>query len=218
MYVPLRTAAKHYSVSKQTISIWADKGDLEFITLPSGQRRFRVRGDGNTDATSRDAEPGTSREKIKICYCRVSSHGQKDDLVRQIEYMRDKYPGSEIYSDVGSGLNWKRNGLKTVLRRCLQGDVEQVAVAHRDRLARFGYDIIEYIMGQCGVALLCDHEQVHRSKESELVDDILSIITVFSARIHGQRNYSSRAKDHTGPDPGSTSQTVAVDGMLSGDV
>jgi predicted site-specific integrase-resolvase len=216
MYVPLRTAAQHYGVSKQTISIWADNGNIEFTTLPSGQRRFRVRGAGNTDAAT--AEDQNTKTKIKICYCRVSSHGQKDDLARQIEYMRAKYPGSEVYSDIGSGLNWKRNGLKAVLRRSLQGDVEQVAVAHRDRLARFGFEILEYILGQCGVKLLCDHEPVHRSKESELVDDILSIVTVFSARIHGQRHYTARKTSDIEPDAGGAPETEAMAGVLSCDV
>jgi putative resolvase len=217
MYVPLRTAAQHYGVSKQTISIWADNGNIEFTTLPSGQRRFRVRGAGNTNAATAD-DQDTIKKKIKICYCRVSSHGQKDDLSRQIEYMHAKYPDSEVYSDIGSGLNWKRNGLKAILRRCLQGDVEQVAVAHRDRLARFGFEILEYILGQCGVKLLCDHEPIHRSKEAELVDDILSIVTVFSARIHGQRHYTTRKTGDTKPDTGSPPETEAVDGLLPCDV
>lgn len=216
MYVPLRTAAKHYNVSKQTIVIWAEKGDLDFIALPSGQRRFRIRGDGNTQLTT--AVTDQPRAKVNICYCRVSSNGQKDDLKRQIEYMRIKYPGWEICSDVGSGLNWKRTGLKTVLRRCMQGDVGAVAVAHRDRLARFGYELIEYVLEQCGVKLLCDHEAVHVSKESELVEDILSIVTVFSARIHGQRHYKKGAACHSEPDTGGAPHADHVDGVLSGDI
>lgn len=214
MYVPIRVACKHYNVSNQTIRAWAERNEIEFITLPSGQRRYKVRGDGNTDSIAKQQD----KEKINVCYCRVSSNGQKEDLQRQVEYMRQKYPGWIIYTDIGSGLNWKRHGLKTVLRRCLLGDVEKVAVAHKDRLARFGYELIEYILAQCGVELLCDYEGAHKSKEAELVDDILSVVTVFSARIHGGRHYHSNQKTCPPPGEGSRAEIETVDGMLQVDV
>lgn len=217
MYVPVRTASKHYNVSKQTIRAWADKDAIEFIALPSGHRRYKIKGDGNTAETNA-REPEEKEEKVNVCYCRVSSSGQKDDLRRQVEHMQRKYPGWVVYTDVGSGLNWKRKGLRTVLRRCLLGDVGKVAVAHKDRLARFGYEIFEYILGQCGVQLLCDYEETHKSRESELVDDILSIVTVFSARIHGGRHYDANAKANSSPDPGSCEQVEAVDRVLQVDV
>jgi predicted site-specific integrase-resolvase len=197
MFVPLRTAAKHYNVSKQTISAWATKGYLDFTVLPGGHRRFRIRGDGNLD---------------------IREDGQKEDLERQIAYMRQKYPGWEIVSDVGSGLNWKRTGLRTILRRCVQGDIGCVAVAHKDRLARFGYEIIEFILGECGVQLRCDDSGTHVSKERELVD-ILSIVTVFSARIHGQRHYNQKdPKDRPRPTKRSRTETEGVDGVLQENV
>lgn len=224
MFVPLRVAAKHYNVSKQTISAWASKGDLEFTVLPGGHRRFKIKGDGNVDV-----KEAPRKEKVDVCYCRVSSSGQKEDLQRQIAYMQRRYSGWEIASDVGSGLNWKRKGLKTLLRRCMQGDIGQVAVAHKDRLARFGYQIIEYMLGECGVKLLCDDSEIHVSKEQELVDDILSIVTVFSARIHGQRHYETsnarkskdRQEDPEGHPESSKrrrTETHEMDGMLQEDV
>jgi predicted site-specific integrase-resolvase len=212
MYVPIRLAAKHYSVSDQTIRAWGEKGKLEFISLPSGQKRYRIRGHGNVDV-----QPDTpkEKEKVNVCYCRVSSSGQKEDLLRQIQYMQNKYPGWVIYTDIGSGLNWKRKGLKTLLQRCMLGDVQKVAVAHKDRLARFGYELIEYIMAQCGVQLLCDHENDHKSKESELVQDILSIVTVFSARIHGSRHYNNKdPKTDSVPKKRGREEVNDVDGVL----
>lgn len=217
MYVPLRDAAKHYNVCKQSIAAWAERGDIEYIQLPSGQRRYRINGNGNT-VVQATATAKETKEKVGICYCRVSSHGQKEDLRRQVAYMQEKYPGFEIYTDVASGLNWKRQGLRTVLRRCLQGDVATVAVAHKDRLARFGYEILEFMLAQCGVQLLCDHQTVHTSRESELVDDILSIVTVFSARIHGQRSYHSSTKNHPETASGSDQQVDAMDGVLQVDL
>jgi putative resolvase len=216
MFVPLRVAAKHYNVSKQTISAWADRGNIEFVLLPGGHRRFKIRGDGNLDVRNSEQK----KEKVDVCYCRVSSSGQKEDLERQIAYMRRKYPGWETVSDVGSGLNWKRSGLKTLLRRCVQGDVGRVAVAHKDRLARFGYEILDFVLAECGVQLLCDDSETHVSKERELVDDILSIVTVFSARIHGQRHYDGQknSKDHPPPAKRRREEAESVDGVLSKDV
>lgn len=214
MYVPIRTACQHYNVSSQTIRAWAAKDEIDFINLPSGQRRYKVRGEGNTSSITKEPE----KEKINICYCRVSSNGQKEDLQRQVEYMRQKYPGWIIYTDIGSGLNWKRQGLKTILRRCLLGDVQKVAVAHKDRLARFGYELIEYIMAQCSVELLCEYEGAHKSREAELVDDILSIVTVFSARIHGGRQYQKNQKGDSSPQKRSCAEIETVDGELQVDV
>lgn len=215
MYVPLRIASKHYGVCKQTVMQWACSGTVDFIDLPSGQRRYRIRGSGNTTfAEEKDAET----QKANVCYCRVSSQGQKDDLERQVQYMRSKHPGWEIVTDIGSGLNWKRKGLKAVLRRCMQGAVAKVAVAHKDRLSRFGYEILEFVMGECGVALLCDDQDVHRSKETELAEDILSIVTVFSARIHGQRHYKTSAKSDPPAVQGGPCEAQTVDGSVSTDV
>lgn len=206
MYVARRKAAEHYGVSKQTIAAWAGDGKLQFVRLPSGQRRYYI---GNV-GRSQEA-PG---EKKKICYCRVSSQGQKEELRHQIEYMRRKYPGWEILSDVGSGLNWKRKNLRALLQRCMQGDVEAVAVAHRDRLARFGYDILDFILAQRGVKLVCDSDDDHKSKEQELVEDILSIVTVFSSKIYGQRKYKKNPEAEAATDQGSGNDPETVAGML----
>lgn len=186
MYAARTKAAKHYGVSGQTIVTWAKNGTLDFKTLPSGQRRYKI---------DVDEEDSGEKKKKKVCYCRVSSNGQKDDLERQIKYMRDKYPGWTIMSDIGSGLNWNRKNLKTILQWSLQGDVEKIAIAHRDRLARFGFEIIEFMLAQKGVRVICDSHDDHKSKEQELVEDILSIVTVFSSKIYGRRNYGHKKAD-----------------------
>jgi predicted site-specific integrase-resolvase len=130
-----------------------------------------------------------------VCYCRVSSAGQKDDLQRQVEYMSTKYPGFEIITEIASGLNFHRKKLQAILRSTLQNEIETVVVAHRDRLARFGYPLIQFIFQQQGVELLCDDEDDHKSKEEELVEDILAIITVFSSRVYGARKYKKGHKN-----------------------
>lgn len=180
MFVTRSQAAKYYGVTGQTIAKWADSGRIESVRQPSGQRRYWI-----DPVLLLRAPP----EKRRICYCRVSSSGQKDDLCRQVEYMRRRYPGWDIVTDIGSGLNWKRKGLKAILRLALQGNVSEVVVAHRDRLSRFGFELIEFILEEQGVRLLCDARNDHTTREQELVEDIISIVTVFSAKIHGARKY-----------------------------
>ncbi len=134
-----------------------------------------------------------SRHSI-ICYCRVSSKKQRDDLARQVVYMRENFPKAEIVSDIGSGLNYKRPGLKTILDRLMCGEKLTIVVAHKDRLARFGTELIEHLVNTNGGELLVLNKTVH-SPEQELTQDLLAILTVFSCRMHGLRRYTDKIKE-----------------------
>lgn len=215
-YVPLRRASEFYMVSKQTIGVWADNGTIDYMYLPSGQRRYKIEPNLRKLSDSNSITKGN--EKVHIAYCRVSSHGQKEDLERQVEYMHTKYPECEIVTDIGSGLNWKRKGFRSILRRCMQGKVESVVVGHKDRLCRFGYEIFEFILGQCGVRLSCDASDDHKSREQELVDDILSIVTVFGSKIYGARKYCVQdhgcSKSEVGSESHAETNAETLDGNL----
>ena len=87
-------------------------------------------------------------EKKKICYARVSSEKQKEDLDRQCEYLRQKCPDHELIKDIGSGLNWKRKGFTSILERSYQRDIEEVVVTHKDRLCRFAFELVEWIFSK----------------------------------------------------------------------
>ena len=87
-----------------------------------------------------------SRANTVVCYCRVSSAQQRGDLGRQVAQMRELYPDAEIVTDVAGGLNWQRKGLLSILERLHRGDKLDVVVAHRDRLARFGFELIEWLV------------------------------------------------------------------------
>jgi predicted site-specific integrase-resolvase len=145
-----------------------------------------------------------NKEKHKVVYARVSSRNQKDDLQKQIEFLRTRYPTYELVEDIGSGLNFKRKGFTALLGRVLQGDVSEIVVAHRDRLCRFGFDLIESIAtkNNCKLVVLDDSKQ---SPQAELVTDLLSIIHVFSCRLYGLRKYSSKIKEDTDLPKGQTS-------------
>ena len=170
----------------QTLRRYADQGKIPHYRNSAGQRLYDV------DAYLRGAAKSTI-----VCYCRVSSAKQRADLSRQVAHMRERYPDAEIISDVGGGLNWKRPGLLSILERLHQGDKLQVVVAHRDRLARFGFELIEWLAQQNGGAVVV-LDQSDASPESELTEDLLAILHTFSCRMHGLRRYRTAIEQDQG--------------------
>jgi putative resolvase len=179
-FVPSRVAAKVLGVHPNTLRLWADQGKIEIIKTASGQRRYNV-----------NSYIGTSSRHRTICYCRVSSYKQKDDLQRQVEFMRTRHPGADIVTDVGSGINFRRKGLRAILESAIDGDKLTVVVAHKDRLCRFGFELIEWIIKRSGGELMVlQHNEL--SPESELTKDLLTILHVFSCRMHGLSSYKDK--------------------------
>ena len=134
-------------------------------------------------------------EKIVIGYCRVSTAAQKDDLVTQIEnvksYMYAKGYKFEIITDVGSGINYKKKGLLQLIDRINNHEVSIVVVLYKDRLIRFGFDLLNYLCEINGVKIeIIDNTEY--SKEQELTDDLIQIITVFANRLYGQRSKKTK--------------------------
>lgn len=164
-----------------TLRKYADEKRIQTIRNPAGQRMFNV-----------DAYLRTVAECQVVCYARVSSAKQKDDLDRQVSRLQSAYPCAEIIKDIGSGLNFKRKGLQTLLERLLRGDKLKIVVTHRDRLARFGVDVIRFLIEKSGGELLVLDPYVETSKEAELTADLLAILHHFSCRMHGQRSHKSK--------------------------
>jgi predicted site-specific integrase-resolvase len=181
--LPLRKAVQQLGLHPNTLRKYADEGKIKTIKNEAGQRLFDVQSYVN----------GATRTSL-ICYCRVSSAKQRDDLNRQVVYMQSLYPEAEVIRDVGSGINFKRRGLRSLLDRLLRGDQLTLIVAHRDRLARFGFELIQYMVEQNGGQVVVLDATVH-SPESELAQDLLSILHVFSCRMHGLRKYRQKIKE-----------------------
>jgi len=121
--------------------------------------------------------------------------------------MQDKFPQAQIIQDVGSGLNFKRKGLNSILERLLQQDKLTLVVAHKDRLARFGTELIEYLIRKNGGELLVlDKNEL--SPEQELTQDLLAILTVFSCRMHGLRSYYKKIKEDKNLSNGATEDFI----------
>ena len=178
MRLSLSKARKHYGVSSSTLRRWADNGRIQSTRTAGGHRMFIVCNEQET-------------EKERIIYCRVSSVKQKDDLVRQIKFLSDKFPQHKIVRDVGSGINFKRPGLLSLLGRVMQGRVREVVVSSKDRLCRFAFDLLQWICFRNGTqVVVLDNED--KSPDQEFTEDILAIMQVFSCRWNGKRRYSAK--------------------------
>ena len=188
MLVGLKMAVELSGLHPNTLRTYADKGFIKATRLSHRGRRLY---DSESFNLYKKGEK-TDESKI-ICYCRVSSSKQKDDLVRQVTYMRQQFPYAEIIQDVGSGLNYKRKGLQDILRRLMQGHKFTLIVAHRDRLCRFGFELFEHLF-HCNGGEIMVLDKTSYSPQQELTEDLLAILQVFSCRMHGLRRYTDKIK------------------------
>ncbi|NEQ81691.1 MAG: IS607 family transposase [Moorea sp. SIO2I5] len=195
--VPLRKAVELTGLSGNTLRKYADNGTIRCEKTPGGTRLF-----DSTDLLRFGKAPKSDRlHCYTICYCRVSSNKQRDDLARQVAYLHSLFPEAEIIKDIGSGLNYKRKGLRTILERIVRGDQLTIVVACRDRLTRFGFELIEYLVSLNGGKILV-LDQPESCPESELTADLLFIIHVFSCQVHGLRKYGKKIQeDQSVPKP-----------------
>ena len=134
-------------------------------------------------------------ERLVVGYCRVSTPAQKDDLQKQVEnvksYMYAKGYKFEIITDVGSGIDYKKKGLRQLVNKINNHEVSTVVILYKDRLIRFGYELLEYLCEINGVDIeIIDNTE--QSKEQELMDDLIQIITVFANRLYGQRSKKTK--------------------------
>jgi len=133
---------------------------------------------------------GAQPEKINICYCRVSSSKQKEDLTRQINEMKLSHPNNIIISDIGSSLNFERKGLTHLIDLIVAGKVNELVIAYKDRLARIGYELIEYLLVKYSngkIIILNGSEEA--TPEEEMTGDIITIMNVYVAKVNGLRRY-----------------------------
>lgn len=185
-HVTPKEAAKILGVHVSSLRRWENEGKLKAIRTPGGQRRFILE--------EVEKIGGIPRTIKTICYGRVSTHSQQDDLQRQLEHLRTRYPEAEIISEVGSGLNFKRKKFLAILERIIDGDIQRIVVAHPDRLVRFGFELVRWLCTkfECELVVLNDRKL---SPEQELLQDMLSIIHCFSSRLYGLRKYKSSIKE-----------------------
>ena len=179
-FVNTRAACKQLGVHPNTLRNWDRAGKIRVMRSPGGRRLYDLSSLGHIT-------------RARIVYARVSSRGQKDDLKQQVSFLREKFPNHEIIEDFGGGLSFKRKGFNTLLERILSGDVEEVVVAHKDRLCRFGFDLIESVASHYNTRIVV-LDDTRLSPQEELVQDLLSIVHCFSCRLYGLRKYGHQIK------------------------
>ena len=185
-WVKTKRASKLLFVTPTTLRKWDKEGKINTIRTPSNIRLYDLQDIYNI--LGRDQ---VVVKKQKIAYCRVSSKKQKDDLDRQENLFKSEFPEHILVSDIGSGINPKRKGLQKILEQSMRGEIEEVVVAHRDRLSRAQFELYEFIFKFNKVKLTILDDQKYRSEEQELVDDVLNILHVYSCRQMGKRRYQS---------------------------
>ena len=138
-----------------------------------------------------------TKTKKVIGYCRVSSHKQKDDLERQIEnvktYMIAKGYSFDVITDIGSGINYNKKGLNQLIDMITNSEVEKIVILYKDRLLRFGSDLVISIAKEFGTEVIILNKE-EKTFEIELAEDVLEIITVFSAKLYGKRSHKNKEK------------------------
>jgi putative resolvase len=195
-YTP-KEASKKLGVHWQTLKNWDKQGKIKTIRSPGGKRYYdisdfinKIEGTNNINE-----ELEIENKRKKICYCRVSSDSQKIELENQIKYMKDKYPEHEILYDIGSGINFNRHNLNKIINYGIKNELEELAIAYKDRLCRIGYELIENILKEySNTNIIIENDEI-KSPEEELTTDLIEIITVFSSKLYGIRSYKSKKSE-----------------------
>ena len=183
-YVNPKTIRQTFDIQPHSLQAWARQGWIKHIVTPTGRWLYSME--------SIHQRLGTHPDKIKIAYARVSSNKQRGDLDRQIKLLEKEYPGHKIYKDIGSGINFKRKQFNAVLGQIMSGRVSQLVVTHKDRITRFGSELVIKICQQFGTEFLVHFKQEGSSEQEELAQDLLAIVNVFVARNNGRRSHQNQ--------------------------
>ena len=184
--ISISEAAQLLGVSIRTLYRWEEKGKIQPLRTEGGHRRYEV---ADLLGVKNDAS-------LTVGYARVSSHEQKEDLNRQVivleSYCAKHGWNFEIIQDLGSGLNYRKKGLIRLIKLITTYQVERLVLSHKDRLLRFGSDLIFYLCEQFGTEVIIINRTEDSSFEENLAQDVLEIITVFSARLYGSRSHKNK--------------------------
>lgn len=192
--------AKRVGKSTSTLRRWDHTGEFPAKRHKSGHRYY----DESDVRKLLNLTPLDQRKTV--VYCRVSSHGQKDDLAAQIRAMETYCLNAGIAVDewveeIAGGMNFKRKKFLDLIERIINGKINRLLLAHKDRLMRFGFDLVEHIALQHG-CLIEVFNQPSTSPQQEMVDDLLAIVHTFSCRLYGMRRYKKLLKKDLEADHG----------------
>ena len=179
-WVKIGEASKIIGVHPRTLYNWENKGLIQTKRTEGGMRLFNIekyinekKCDNDIECIEKLNEINNSKNKLNILYARVSTQNQKDDLERQKNILKSKYPNYYLIQDIGSGMNLNKPGIKKIIHLAIEGRINKVIVAYKDRLARFGYELIEDLIKEYsnGKIIILNKEE-DTNPEEEIMKDI----------------------------------------------
>lgn len=191
IYKP-KEMAKKLNVTVRTLQRWDNEGKLPAKRSPTNRRYYT-----DDQLMQYLGEPTDNRKTV--AYARVSTYGQKDDLKDQVSFIR-QYANAkgiildEVITDIGSGLNYNRKKWNQLLYNVEQNKIKTIFITYKDRFVRFGFDWFNRFCNEHNTKIIVLNNP-DTSPDKELVDDVISIIHVFSCRLYGLRKYKNKIKN-----------------------
>lgn len=191
MLIAIGKVATMFGVTAQTVRNWVKQGIFDVIRTVGGHRRFSLEEVEKVRGVKKE------EERVTVIYSRVSSDDQKEDLTRQTEELKKyceekKEEKVKVIEDLGSGINYKKKGLQKLIQDIILDKVKRIVVNYKDRLVRFGSEILEQICRLKNVEIVVLHEDAGKGFEARLVEDVLAILTVYSSKIYGRRSHQTK--------------------------
>ena len=190
-YYSAKTVTQILGVTAQTLRNWDREGKLKPSYVKSNGYRYY----SEDLILSYTQEKKTKKNLNIIGYARVSSKKQSDDLERQVNnlktYLDTKNQNYEIITDIGSGINYKKPGLRKLIEKINKKEVDVIVVLYKDRLLRFGFELVEYFaeLNNVKIEVL---DKIDKNQDQELVEDLVQIVTVFSCKLQGKRKKKTK--------------------------
>eukprot|EP00961_Rhodomonas_salina_P131950 1776422-Rhodomonas_salina.1 len=197
-FVTPAKACQVLGVSRQTLRDWSRDGKIRYAQSgPSAVHRYDLSSVIKKFGGAENESSDTGR--VDIIYARVSTRAQQKYLSTQSTNLSERYGKCcTVITDIGSDLNFKRAGFKKILEKVVRGKVRKLYVSHKDRLCRFAFDLVNFICTRHGTEIIVAEDGDSETPESELAKDVLSIITVFGARLYGSRGKRGSSKRSNG--------------------
>ena len=190
-YYSTKKVTEILGVTAQTLRNWDKEGKLKPSYVKSNGYRYY----SEESILSYTQERKTKKNLNVVGYARVSSKKQSDDLERQVNnlntYISSKYDSFDIITDIGSGINYNKPGLKKLIEKINKKEVDLIIVLYKDRLLRFGFELVEYFadLNNVKIEIL---DKIDKNQDEELVEDLVQIITVFSCKMQGKRKTKTK--------------------------
>jgi predicted site-specific integrase-resolvase len=190
--ISIGAAAVMLGVCVNTIRAWHESGFLVPVyRTPGGHRRYDL-----VEITAVMRKHAPEKPRLTVAYARVSTHDQKKDLETQVERLKVEcalkgWHDVEVLADLGSGMNYTKKGLRKLIGMLCRREIGRLVVMRQDRLLRFGAELVFELCRLCGCEVVVI-EPIDHDPRKTIADDVLAILTVFSARCNGLRSHSNK--------------------------